>query len=161
MKAVGFKITEQDKLKMADIASPIMDILKGAFPKDIFLQAATMEFIHRSFQDQIAMEKIIITDKKSGKDGFDKLVRTRQIVEGMSSSDMNLVIFRDEPEVWMQYYMSMFLKKKTYVVAEAKHKDLLWNRKVNLTSKLFLVPVFSEKAFDVVMKEMEADAKEK
>ena len=160
MKAVARRYSNEEKREMAVAATDIIQLLKDKFPKEPLLQASVLEFAHRAMQDEVGIEKIIIANKE-GKDIFNRLVRTRQIVEGMQSSDMNLVLFRDEPEVWMQYYMSMFLKKSTYVIAEQKHKDLLWSRGVHLTSKVFMVPQFNEKYFDKVMKEMEADAKKK
>jgi hypothetical protein len=82
----------------------------------------------------------------------------RKIVEGMKKSGLNIVLFRDCPEVWMQFYMGLFLKKETAVIIErgdTKNIDRLTHYGVHLG----LVDDFSEselrRIMDQISKEVE------
>jgi len=115
--------------------------------------AQTMSFIKKGFDDEVGLEKIRILNKDLKPDIINEECRVRQIIESMKECQLNIVLFRDSPEVWMQFYMGLYLKKPTGVIIErgdTKNIDLLTHYGIHLG----LVDNFSEAECKRILKQL-------
>lgn len=49
-----------------------------------------------------------------------RVERVCSILDGLTQSGANAVIFRNEPEVWFQFYLGLYLGKPTFVIIQKK-----------------------------------------
>jgi hypothetical protein len=129
MRVAFGKWTDIEKREMSATADMIYEILKEL--QDPMKQAFVAKLVYNETTDIAAIAKIKTIDKK-GKvvDLKDKINRIRSIVEGMDKSNINLVLFRDVPEVWMQYYMGKFLDRPTLLLCREEDIETLKYYKV-------------------------------
>jgi hypothetical protein len=50
----------------------------------------------------------------------ERIDRVGGILDGLTQSATNAVIFRDSPEVWFQFFLGLYLDKPTFVLIEKK-----------------------------------------
>ena len=60
-------------------------------------------------------------EKLTKKQKADQIVST---ITGLAHSRINVVIFKDIPELWFQFYMGLYLEMPTIVVIEKKYLPL-------------------------------------
>jgi len=106
---------------MAKAATDFYDLMKKKYKLDPILRAQTVHILNTTLQDEMAIHKIFNADKNM-KIIVDpaKLKHVRKTVEGMNMSDVNVVLFRNDPSVWMKLYMGLFLQKDTIIICEGK-----------------------------------------
>jgi len=145
--------TNEEKERMAVVAAKVYDLMKKDFKNDLMMMAQTITFIKSGFDAEVGLEKIRILNKDLKPDTINEEMRVRQIIEAMKECHLNLVLFRDCPEVWMQFYMGLYLKKPTGVIIErgdTKNIDLLTHYGVHLG----LVDNFSEAECKRILKQL-------
>jgi hypothetical protein len=79
----------------------------------------------------------------------DKFERVVGIIEGLAQSASNVVIFKDEPLLWFQFYLGLYLKRPTFVLI--KKRDLSSEISYQLRYPLVkttVVEKFDEKAME-------------
>jgi len=156
---IAQKFTKEDKREMSQAATDIIDLLTKRFGKGregVPMKSQVMELLRRGYMDEISMQRIIDLDK-SGNDrtkDYDDLIRIRQIVEGMADSHLNLMIFRDCDELWMQFHMSKILKLPTYVISEEKNRRVVQERIAAYVKKIVYIPKIDNANLDKAMKEL-------
>jgi hypothetical protein len=156
MAVYARKWMNEEKEKMAKTAAKVFELMKQDFKNDFAMMAQTMAFVQKGFNDEIGLERIRILDKNLKPDTINEEMRVRQIVEAMKECQLNLVLFRDCPEVWMQFYMGLYLKKPTAVIIErgdTKSIDLLTHYGVHLG----IVDDFSEAELKRIMKQIQQE----
>ena len=124
-KIVVRKLSDEDRRKMAEVATQVIDLVKERLDNDKLLMIQTIGLLHNGFMEENAVHAIK-TVNKDGKDAkFDKLQFIHKMLTGMSQCSTNIILFRDCPEVWMQYHASIFLKIPVYIIALEKHRKAL------------------------------------
>ena len=144
MKAIIQKFTDEEKHKMAQLSSFIFDKMKE-LKFTLPMQLNAIDIIRRGLHDQEAVEKIIEIEKSGKTVWNDRELHVRKIVEGMHTSEINLVLFRDEADIYMMYHMGIFLSKPTIIIAEEKDKVKVEKLQHPLIKKRLYIPEFSEK----------------
>ena len=61
-----------------------------------------------------------------------KLKKAIYVAAGLAKSNNNLIIFKDDPEVWYQYYLGLHFGVPTVIVFEKKDKDIVSKLKHDL-----------------------------
>ena len=137
MKAIAKQWSKEDKFLMLKATDKIHNILKEL--DDPLKSAFVTELINNAVQDDAGIAKIAMINNKGRliTDLKDKTNRIRAITEGMHQSNVNLVLFRDDDEVWMQYYMGKFLGRPTLIICKDEDREILKHYKVK--DKLFIV----------------------
>jgi len=158
MIAVAQKIK---KRKIAKAIDEIHNILQKYFCKDTLTQTFTLKLLYDALADQIGLERIILPNKVTKKDMFldsEKIQFCMKVIEGMIKSDINIILFRDADEVWMQYYMGLFLGKDTIIFAleEEKH-NIIHRLKVGGLIKdiIFMKNFSSEESQKLMLKTLD------
>jgi hypothetical protein len=147
------KWTEEEKTRMQIVGDKVMDLMKKELKNDFAMIAQIMAFIKQAYDDEVGLERIRLMDKNHKLDTMQEETWVRKIVEGMKKSGLNIVLFRDCPEVWMQFYMGLFLKKETAVIIErgdTKNIDRLTHYGVHLG----LVDDFSKSELRRIMEQI-------
>lgn len=49
-----------------------------------------------------------------------RVERAVGILEGMTQSNCNVVIFNDTPELWFQFYLGLYLEKTTFILIKKR-----------------------------------------
>ena len=151
------KYTDEDKVRMANASAHILETLEKEFGKGeqgIPYIAKILETCISAYGDQEAMQKIITlnADGKNASEFNQKVKRARQIIEGMQKSHLNLILFRDDEEVWFQYYLSQFLGKPTFIIA-LKSDEIVVQEKISkggLVKAIEFVEEYSTETVQVV-----------
>jgi hypothetical protein len=157
MSMIIKKWTEEEKKLMADVAGEVYTMVKIRFKGNVMMASQTMNFILQGFNDEVGVEKIMILNKDGKVDTIQEEQRARQIIEAMKQSECNIVLFRDCPEVWMQYYMGIYLKKPTYVIVKRSDIPVTKDRfgEYALQRGITFVNDFSESELKKAMEEIQ------
>jgi len=156
---IAQKFTKEDKREMSQAADDISDLLTKRFGKgrkSVPMKSQVMELLRRGYMDEVSMQRIIDLDK-TGHDrakDYDQLIQIRKIVEGMAESNVNLMIFRDCDELWMQFYMAKSLKLPTYVISEEKNRKIVQMKIAPYVKKIVYVPEIDNVNLDKAMNKL-------
>ena len=121
---MGIDLIKEDKKVMIKLTHDIQTLHdKSGLNK--FLFCMVLENILTAFKQHLGLRKILNVTKDQRIIDYDKYKRIAGIVEGMQESDINLLMFRDEPEVWFQYYLGTYLRKKTCIICEEKDFNIV------------------------------------
>jgi len=67
------------------------------------------------------------------------------VITGLAHSKINVVIFKDVPELWFQFYMGLYLEMPTVVVMEKRYIPLkTMVNKYPLVKRIIEVEVYNE-----------------
>lgn len=89
-----------------------------------------------------------------------KVLQLMGWIQGLTRSRFNVVMFTDKPEVWMQYYMGLYLENETIVVIKKEDKKRFHKRfKDKLVREIIDVTDFSQNTVDRVAKRIEIISK--
>jgi hypothetical protein len=158
MPSIIRKWTKPEKELMAKVATEIHELMNTKLGKDIPMHSQVINVVRQTYFDEISMEKIYDLDKKgkNRSEEEDKLLRVRQIIEGLQQSDMNLMLFADEDEIWMQFHMAMFLEKPTYIICEEADKTSLicMAQEGGLIKKIVYIKEHSKEEMERAMNEI-------
>ncbi len=150
MKALATQWTNEDKKLMADVSGEICILMKKRFNKDKLMAANCLDILHNSFYEQIGFEKVVRLNKE-GKLIKKDVTRVLGIIHGMQESDFNLILFRNCPEVWMQYYMGIFFERTTYIIALEKDRPALKKIRSYLVKHVEYVTNFNPKIIEAAV----------
>lgn len=73
-----------------------------------------------------------------------KVVKIISTVQGLMSSNTNVVIFKDEAWVWLQYYMSIFLERQMVIVVRLEDKKFIKRLENPLVKAILKVSKFDD-----------------
>lgn len=144
----------EEKAKMAEVAEQIIHILDAEFGRDIDMLAQCVSVIYKSVIEQHSIKGIesIIGGKR---DRFKEVKRVTEIIRGMMASDVNLIIFRNEPEVWFQYWLGLYMQKPTYIICEECHSNLIYSQEANeLVKEIKVIKEFSQENIERAIDKM-------
>ena len=150
MKALAKQWTEEDKRLMADVAGEIHILMKKRFNKDTLMMANCIDILQNSFQDEVGFEKVLRLSKE-GKLIKKDVTRVLGIILGMQESDFNLLLFRNCPEIWMQYYMGLFFDRDTYIIALEQDRSALKRMRSHLVKHVEYVINFNPKIIEAAV----------
>lgn len=125
MEAIAKQWTAGEKHRMVKAVDKIHTLLKEL--NNPLMSAFVTQLVNTAVQEEAGIAKIGTINKKGKKivDLTDKTNRIRAITEAMNKSTVNLVLFRDDEEVWMQYYMGKFLGKPTIIICQDEDREIL------------------------------------
>ena len=155
------------KKKVKNAVDKIHDVLIKEFGNNTLLHAFTIKMIYSALKDQEAIEKIMLPNDLTGKDVLEidkRINRCRQIIEGMSNSTVNIILFRNDEDVWMQYHMGLFLQRDTLIFALEKDKhEIIPRIKIgDLVKDIVYVKCFnSEESRNLIVKTLNKYVKKK
>ena len=115
--------TDEEKDLMAKVSFEVIDLLKKRL-KDRLMVAHCMNIMNSVFKEDVGIQKIMYATK-DGEIKKNLVERVLKIIHGMQVSDVNLILFRDCPEVWMQYYMGLYFNRPTFIISLGKHKKIV------------------------------------
>lgn len=115
------KWSDKDKKLMVGVSNEIYGLLNRKI-KDKFMIAHCVDIFNKCYKEQIGLYKIYNATKE-GKLIKEYSERVLSIIDGMSGSDCNLLLFRNCPEVLMQYYIGLYFEKPTFVICEECDKE--------------------------------------
>lgn len=144
MKVVMREFNKEDKYSMAKAATRFIEQMKKD-KFDTLMQLHMIEFLRKSMHDQEAVEKIIQIEKSGKTTLTNRELHVRKVTESMINSEINLIMFRDEADIYMMYYMGIFFGKPTVIVAEEKDKMIVEKLDHELIKKRIYIPEFSAK----------------
>lgn len=114
------KWTDEQRNLMVEVSKEVYDLLNSRLKNKLMI-AHCLDIFTKCYSQEIRLSKILRATKE-GKIIKDYVERVLGIIEGMQRSDVNLILFRNEPDVLLQYYMGLYFEKKTFVIAEEKEK---------------------------------------
>ncbi len=147
MQALATQWTKKDKKLMADVSGEICILMKKRFDKDKLMAANCLDILHTSFYEQAGFEKVLRLNKE-GKIIKKQVTRVLGIIQGMQESDFNLLLFRNCPEIWMQYYMALFFEMDTYIIALEQDRPALKRMRSHLVKHVEYVINFNPKIIE-------------
>lgn len=148
--------TDVEKKLMVDVSFEVIDLMKKRL-KDTLMIAHCLSIISSSFNERCSIERIICADK-NGKILKNYVKRVLGIIEGMQKSDVNLILFRDCSEVWMQYYMGLYFERPTFVIALRVHEKIIKRLMTSsLVKRVEYVATFDEGSISSALKNMKKD----
>ena len=150
MKALATQWTKKDKKLMADVAGEIYTLMKKRFGKNILMMANCLDILQNSYHEEAGLEKVLRLNKE-GKIIKKQITRVLGIIQGMQESDFNLILFRNCPEVWMQYYMAMFFDMDTYIIALENDRPALKRMRSHLVKHVEYVINFNPKIIEAAV----------
>lgn len=142
LSALQIKITDKDREEMVKLTKILMSLRKK-FELNDFLFLMTLENVLTGYKQEFGIHKILNVTKDKRVIDYEKYKRIAGIVQGLQESDVNIILFRDDPEVWFQYYLGLFLNKKTCIVCE--ERDFYKLDKLKETIAIVKVKSFSNK----------------
>lgn len=122
--AIARPFTDEEKESMMKVVDNIHDELMKL--PSIMQRAFVTQLVNTAVQEDNGIAKIMTLDTKKGKivDCGDIVNRTRSILEHMKEATINLIIYSNEHEVWMQYHMGKFFDKPTlWLVSDEKWEE--------------------------------------
>lgn len=155
MDTIIKKWTKEEKDNMMKISGEVFDILKRL--KDPMMMANVTYILNESIRDMYGFDKVFTANKEKKIISHEEIKNVLNIAYGMVSSDINVVLFRDNPEVWMQYYMGMHLGKKTYIII--REEDAKENTIIRLQGKIIKVREFTNDELDKAVKQINDEVK--
>lgn len=150
MKALATQWTKEDKKTMADVAGEIYTLMKKRFGKNILMMANCLDVLQNSYHEEAGLEKVLRLNKE-GKIIKKHITRVLGIIRGIQESNYNLVLFRNCPEVWMQYYMGIFFERTTYIIALEKDRPALKRIRSHLVKHVEYIINFNPKIIEAAV----------
>ena len=155
MKAMMKEWTKEEKERMIMVSKEIMDVLEKL--KSPIMMANVTNILNENVKEMYGLEQVLIASKEKKIIDHKDAKNILNIFYGMATSDINLVIFRDEPIVWMQYYLGIHLGKRTYIII--REDDATENTIIRLQGKIIKVKEFNSEEIDKIVKQIGEEVK--
>ena len=124
MKAIIREWTDEEKKKMTQIAGKVCDIFTKETDDDSVMIANILDMMRDSYYENIGImeAKRVDNNLKDVGEFSKKFNHIQQLIIGMGSSNISLLVFYPDDDVWMQYHMCKFLNIPTFVICREEHR---------------------------------------
>lgn len=136
--------TEQEKKEMIQAVDFFHDYMKHE-GFDAGTKAMILSLMSEEYQKEQAIEKIFSLTKSGGIDNPNQWKRLAGIINGLTESEINLIVWRPDPEVLFQFYLGIYLNKPTYILIKDEDMESLTpHRNYSKIKGVHVVKDFSE-----------------
>jgi len=156
MKILVREWTDKEKTQMADIGVIATKLLAEKLDNDTLKIAQVIQVMYRAFAEEKSIE-MMKDINVSGISQIDpkKIDWFAKIVSKMYITDVNIILFENTPEIWLQIYMGLFFGKKTAIITEELNREYLTSIKNNeLIVKVIYVDDYSQKNIKKAIEEL-------
>ena len=147
--------TREEKERMITASTEIMDILGKL--KSPMMMANVTNILNENVREMYGVEQVLNISKEKKIIDHKEAKNILNIFYGMTASNINIVLFRDEPIVWMQYYLGIHLGKRTYIII--REDDATENTIIRLQGQIIKVKEFDSEEIDKIVKQIGEEVK--
>jgi hypothetical protein len=148
--------TKEEQREMAQASTDAFLLLKKQLKDKPMMMAQTAKSLYQTVNEEFGFTEIVNITKNRMVDRMKEMNRILEIVKGMAQCNINLILFRNDPEVWMQYYMSVYLKKVMVVACREEDRPFVEIMKTEpLVTEILYTDKFDDEFFKKLVKRVE------
>jgi len=114
------KWTDEEKKLMMEVSKEVYDLLNKKLKNELMI-VNCLDIFTKCYAQEIGLSRILRVTEE-GKIIKEYVNRVLGIINGLQESDVNLVLFRNSPDVLLQYYMGLYFERPTFIIAEEKER---------------------------------------